>query len=107
MDTEPRRDFIYMADFVDLIEKVIDTDDAPGGIFNVGSGTSYSVLELIDAIKLLLGSNIKVTNENIRRENEIMDCRANISKVASTFHWQPKESLVSGLAKYIQWCENV
>lgn len=107
MDTEPRRDFLYMTDFVDLIERVLNTDDTSGGIFNVGSGVSHSVLDLINTIRLLLGPNIKVTNENIRRENEIMDCRANISKVKSAFNWQPKESLTSGLAKYIEWCKNV
>ncbi|HAW59112.1 MAG TPA: UDP-glucose 4-epimerase GalE, partial [Bacteroidales bacterium] len=77
------------------------------GIFNVGTGQSFSVQELINAIKSVLGTDIKVTNENIRRPNEIMDCRANITKVTTTFHWQPKESLESALRDYIRWCKNV
>lgn len=107
MDTAPRRDYIYINDFVDLIHKAVDSTNTDSGIFNVGTGLSVSVQELIDAIKCALGSDIKVINENIRRANEIMDCRANINKVTTTFNWRPKESLVSALEDYIRWCKNV
>lgn len=107
MDAEPKRDYIYINDFVKLIHKVLDSTNTDAGIFNVGTGLSFSVQELIDAIKSVLGTDIKVTNENMRRPNEIMDCRANITKVTTTFNWQPKESLESALRDYIGWCKNV
>ena len=52
MDAEPKRDYIYINDFVKLVHKVLDSTNMDAGIFNVGTGLSFSVQELIDAIKV-------------------------------------------------------
>lgn len=107
MDTEPKRDFIYINDFVNLIHRILDAPVADSGVFNVGSGESYSVQEVTEAIKQILGDDIKRISDNIRRANEIMDCRADISKITASFGWHPNYSLKAALEDYVRWCKNV
>jgi UDP-glucose 4-epimerase len=52
--TDAVRDFLDMADFLDIMDTVLD-DDAPGGIFNVSSGEGHTIAELFDAVAAYLG----------------------------------------------------
>lgn len=99
-DLEPKRDFIYVKDLVFLIDKIINSDNK-NGIYNIGSGFSYSVEEIIDFIKINIDVDIQVSSENTRRKNEVMDCVADINKVKKDFNWIPKFDLQMGLKDYI------
>ena len=53
-DPLPIRDYLYINDFIHLIFKLIDKEQPSSGIFNVGSGSSYSNLEVAQTVKELL-----------------------------------------------------
>lgn len=99
-DLKPKRDFIYIKDIVSLIKCIIDTDNAQG-IYNVGSGSSYSVEEIINIIIDVLDVNNNISSENIRRPDEVMDCVANIEKIKKVFGWQKQYSIYDGIIDYI------
>lgn len=99
-DLVPKRDFIYVEDVVSLINKVVDEENS-AGVFNVASGKSHSVEELINLITEILAVNIKVGSTNKRRKGEVMDCFSKIDSVKKRFNWEPKYDLKSGLEDYI------
>ena len=99
-DLEPKRDYLYIKDMVSLIDLIINSKSAYG-VYNVGSGESYSVGQVIDLVVDILNKPIKVKASGVRRESEVMDCYADIRKLVKDFDWIKKYSLRSGLADYI------
>jgi len=96
-DTEPRRDFLYIKDFARLVRLVLEAGVPESGIYNVGSGQSHSVAEVVALVRELLARPIELRNLNERRPNEIMDCYADVTKVSRVFGWSPRHSLRDGL----------
>ena len=105
-DLDPKRDFLYIKDLMSLIEQIAERNDREG-VYNVGSGKSHSVEEIIAAVKRVLNREVEVRSEKIRRENEVMDCYADIGKVTAAFGWNPGYDLISGIRDYIKEVENV
>ena len=99
-DLEPKRDYLYIKDMVSLIDLIINSKSAYG-VYNVGSGESYSVGQVIDLVVDILNKPINVKASGVRRESEVMDCYADIRKLVKDFDWIKKYSLRSGLADYI------
>jgi nucleoside-diphosphate-sugar epimerase len=100
MDLAPKRDFIYIKDLVDAISMVVNFKSG-GGIFNLGSGVSHSVGNLIEIIQNLFGSSLPVISDNKKRAGEIMDTVADITLARQDLGWQPKFSLRDGLEDMI------
>ncbi len=99
-DLAPKRDYLYIDDFIQSIIKAIDLKQFE--IINIGSGNSYSVKELIDMVQNINGSHYPVTSSNEIRTAEIMNTIANISKAARVLHWKPLVSMEEGLFKIIE-----
>ena len=100
-DLEPKRDYVYVKDFVDAISKGID-GRINTGIFNIGSGVSYSVGELIATIQGVLGTSLPVVSKDQRRPGEIMDSVADIGAACRELGWTPRFSLADGLQDMLQ-----
>jgi UDP-glucose 4-epimerase len=95
-DLAPKRDFLFIADFIDSILKVADIT-VNAGTFNIGSGMSYSVQEIIDQVQSILGTSYPSSDSGERRENEVMDVLADISALRRECNWAPRHSLKDGL----------
>ena len=100
-DLNPRRDYIYIDDLVDAIVKAVN-GQLDFDIFNIGTGQSYSVAELIDIIQKIKGTSLKVHSDSERRLGEVMDTQAEIKKAMNILDWRPKYSLQAGLEKMIR-----
>ena len=101
MDPKPRRDYLFIDDFVDCILELSDTDNFNAGIFNIGSGKSYSVNDVVKIVNKLYNNKLTVQYKNNVRHAEIMDNVLDISKIKSTINWSPKISLFDGLNQLI------
>jgi GDP-4-dehydro-6-deoxy-D-mannose reductase len=96
MDLKPRRDYVYIDDVVRALVKSIYLVKGFNSI-NIGSGTSYSVGEIIDIIQSEVGNDLKVISTNSERINEIPDVIADISRAQRILDWEPKYSFKSGI----------
>jgi nucleoside-diphosphate-sugar epimerase len=105
MDLTPRRDFIFIDDLVDAIVLTMEYKK-PYSVFNVGSGYSVSVRELIDITMKMSGKQKPVACSHQQRENEIPDTVADITLIKKTLQWTPKTSLEHGLSKIINSWQN-
>jgi nucleoside-diphosphate-sugar epimerase len=98
------RDFIFIEDVLDAYEAVIDSKNAPGKIFNIGSGQQHSVGEVVDMIIGLLGNEVTYeTGIPQAWKDEPTFWQADIQKAKSELDWEPKHSLEKGLAATIDW----
>lgn len=103
-DLVPKRDYIFINDFIDAVLKSIDLKNN-FTVLNIGSGTSYSVADLITTIQYLLQTNVAVISLNQQRQDEIMDTMADISKAKHLLNWQPTTNIQQGLQAIINSCK--
>lgn len=101
LDLAPMRDYIYLDDLLEAIfltiEKVQEYD-----VFNIGSGISYSVGEVIDMVQDILGTHKRVECKNQVRKNELNNVVADISHAGWVLGWHPAYTLKEGLAAMIR-----
>jgi len=96
------RDFLYVSDFVRLIEMVIDRQDYAFDIFNVGLGKSVTIRELVEKVISVSGKNLEIVYDP-SGPTIGTKISMNIDKVEQKFGWQPEISLNIGIAKTINW----
>lgn len=97
----PRRDYLYVKDFILLLHRIVDANDLSNVTFNVGSGKSYSNIEVIEKFNKLIKEPLNVQIDYNPRQNDILECVADISKIQETFSWEPRYSLKQGLSEII------
>ena len=92
------RDFIHVYDVVNAIIKIINTNHQNGlHIFNLGSGTGYSVSEVLEHTKKMRMKSVKVSNSKKTVLTKKISVVADISKIQRIIHWKPQVSLPHGL----------
>jgi nucleoside-diphosphate-sugar epimerase len=97
---EPKRDFIHINDVVEFIVMVAKKDfEMKCEIFNLGSGTSFTVDEIVRMI--VKNKKIAVNYTNKKRPNEITDIICNPNKAKLRFNWHPEASLKEELSKLL------
>ena len=98
-DLEPRRDYIYIEDVVAAL--CASMRGSGFRRFNIGSGTSLSVRDLIDTIQAVVGTRLVVHETKLVRPNEIPDVRANIAAATEALKWRPEHSLAQGIERML------
>lgn len=99
-DADPRRDYIYISDLIDLLRRL--KDGCKSGVYNAGSGVSMSVYEIANLIIELTGNRKRLLSRGIKRPDEVMDVVADISRAREEFHWAPTVTLREGLRLTIE-----
>ncbi|MBN1131879.1 MAG: GDP-mannose 4,6-dehydratase [Bacteroidales bacterium] len=100
----PKRDYIYIDDLIDALVKSVNINTRYQ-VINIGSGTSYSVRDIIDRCQNIAGTNKTVLEEHIDRKNEIPDVRADVQKAMELLGWSPATDIETGLAKIINYAD--
>ena len=95
-DGSQTRDFVNVHDVVEAILRVMKSDSANGGVFNIGSGKPTSIAELAKVISELAGVSPKIKYE-APRSGDIMHSYADISLAKRVFGFKPEFSLSEGL----------
>jgi UDP-glucose 4-epimerase len=99
-DGKQKRDYLFVGDVIRAINNVLS--DGVKGTFNLGSGVSSSVNDVLGILEQLYdvkGYPWKHTSINDPRKNVQM----NISSVKSKLGWKPATSLVEGIRCTKQW----
>ncbi|MCW5624029.1 MAG: NAD(P)-dependent oxidoreductase [Burkholderiales bacterium] len=96
MDLAPKRDYVYLPDVVDAFVRALD---GPTGFqrFNIGSGISYSVAELVAELQAAAGTKLPVVSMAEQRPQEIPDVRADINLAGEVLAWAPVFDLAAGI----------
>ncbi|MGK5090839.1 NAD-dependent epimerase/dehydratase family protein [Deltaproteobacteria bacterium TL4] len=100
MDT--RRDFIYVQDLIDVVEKALDGKGK--GYYHVSSGKDYSIKELFDATVSALGVTLKEpVEERPRNPDDVFSILLDPSKTNQDFDWEITTPLKVGVKKAIEY----
>lgn len=99
------RDYFYIEDAVDayinLAEKVVDLN-LGGQAFNFSNEIQLTVLELVNKILKIMGSDIKPIILN-QGSNEIIHQYLSAKKARTVLGWSPSYTIDEGLSKTIEW----
>lgn len=105
-DGEQIRDFIYVEDICEAIWAFLTEPGVGGEIFQIGSGHSYTLSELLAMLNKLslelLGRDFSVKFEPAR-VGEVFRSVSNISKVKSVLDWRLKLEFEEALRKTFEW----
>ena len=94
----PKRDYVYIDDLCSAIVKAINYKGNEH-IFNIGSGKSYSVKEVIEFIQNIYGTSLNIDEKKLIRKNEILNTIADIKLAKKELEWSPIYELKEGLKK--------
>ena len=87
------RDYVHVVDLIDAHIKALESLGGPGHeIYNLGSGSGYSVREVISAASAATGHQIPFVNSP-RRAGDPAVLIADISKAKAKLDWQPTRDL--------------
>ncbi len=101
-DGKQSRDFAYVENVVHANLLAAEAPGVAGRTFNVGCGRSVSLLDLLDALNRLLGTNV---NPDFRpaRTGDVRDSLADISQAAANLDYEPRVDLEEGLRRSIEF----
>ena len=87
------RDYVHVVDLIDAHIKALESLGGPGHeIYNLGSGSGYSVREVISAASAATGHQIPFV-DSPRRAGDPAVLIADISKAKAKLDWQPTRDL--------------
>jgi len=100
IDLRPKRDYIFIDDLVTAFMKSINKSS---GTYNIGSGISFSVEEIIQSVMKLTGIKKPYISKGSERQNEIFDLYADNTKAFRELRWKPETSFENGLEACIRF----
>ena len=95
---EAKRDFLYIDDVIDAYVKIIEAENCRNGIYNIGSGKTVSIREMLDTLIGLAGISAKITIDPAKfRPADTTGTLLDISRMKKEFNWQPETVLKTAL----------
>jgi len=102
-DGEQTRDFTYAANAVQANLKACENAErAAGEVMNIGCGERISINTLYEIIADELGTDIE-PEYGEKREGDVRDSLADISKAQTLIGYEPKVDVREGLARTVEW----
>ncbi|MCW4024403.1 MAG: GDP-mannose 4,6-dehydratase [Candidatus Bathyarchaeota archaeon] len=96
------RDFVHVSDVVDALIKVGESKKANGEVYNIGCGTTTSILELAKMIIKILGlKKTVITTTNVSWQGDVTKIWFNNNKAKRELKWNPKITLEDHIREII------
>lgn len=95
-DGKQNRDFIYVDDVVQAIILALEDDKLKGEAFNVCTGVTTSVNQLVNTMRSVTGKNLRVKH-NPPRQGDIRESYGDPAKAADKLGFKSKINLQKGL----------
>jgi dTDP-L-rhamnose 4-epimerase len=105
-DGNQKRDFVSVRDIARACRLALTAPDAPGNVFNVGSGRAMSVSAIADEMARALNcEHITPEITGKYRVGDIRHCFSDIQLAREVLGYEPQVTLDEGLAELCAWLE--
>jgi len=104
-----KRDFLFVKDTVRGILEVGLHPETIGDVYNIGTGESRSISELIKIISKIHGRPLEIREDRERlrpEKSEVQILECNFEKAKSTTGWRPQYSFEEALKETYDWFKN-
>jgi len=92
-----KRDFLFVDDFIDLINKLILNFPKGYNTYNVGFGKSYPLERVVEIIRQIFNINVDIEYNSSMRPNDIVDMVADVTQLEKLYGWKPQIDIETGL----------
>jgi UDP-glucose 4-epimerase len=100
-DGAQTRDFVHVRDVVQA-NLLAATQGVPGTAYNIGTGTSISILELAETVREVIASEGSIEIEHIdKREGDIDESRAAVNRATEDLGFESTVRLQDGLVDLV------
>jgi len=99
------RDFVAVADVARALLLAADAPGVSGRVYNVGTGGSVTVLDLIAALNARLGTSA-VALHGPPRAGDVRHSRAKIGRIAADLGYAPTVAFEEGLRRTLAWSQS-
>jgi UDP-glucose 4-epimerase len=96
------RDFTFVTDVVQALTRAAESPQASGQVYNIGTGRSTTLLELIAALNRQLGTKVSPQHAPARA-GDVRHSRADISRARRDLGYEPAVAFEDGLAQTLRW----
>jgi dTDP-glucose 4,6-dehydratase len=100
---ENTRDWIHVLDHARALDAVMNADGFEGEVFNIGTGTELSILQMADRILEALGKPKSLVTKVTDRPGHVRRHAVNTAKIKSRLGWKPEVDFKQGLQDTIEW----
>lgn len=100
-DGSAQRDFIYIDDAVDALEKIIGNDQISRNVINLGSGEGKSIMDVVTALEQALGETLEKQFVP-DRATDVNANVLNISRAKELLLWAPRTDFNEGVARVVR-----
>ena len=102
-DGKQSRDFTYVENVVSANRRAMTAPKAAGQVFNIGCHNEYSILDLLEELKKILGKKSARSFFKPRRAGDVRRTFADITKARRLLGYQVKVPFREGLQKTADW----
>lgn len=96
------RDLLYIDDFTEALQTVMEKEEEMFEVYNVGSNTTYSVIDVVRILKSLVNHDAPV--EFISGKPSMIPVRKiDSNKIKNNLGWESKTHITDGLLKAYNW----
>jgi len=95
-DGRQSRDFTYVANAVQALQKAATAPAAIGNVYNIGNGGRISIIDLVRQLNELLGTHLR-PSFGPARPGEVEHSQADISRARRDLGYEPSVSFQEGL----------
>lgn len=98
-----RRDFVYIDDLIDAVEKAVD-GAGTGGFYHISSGADYSIKELFDETVAALGLTLaEPVEQRERNPDDVFSILLDPSRTERELSWRTRTPLARGVRAAIAY----
>jgi UDP-glucuronate decarboxylase len=100
------RSFCYVDDLIDVLVKMMNSEDGFTGPVNIGNPVEFTILQLAETILKLSGSKSKIIHLPLPSDDP-KQRQPNIELAKTKLGWEPKVNLEDGLKETIKYFRRV
>jgi len=105
-DGDQMRDFVSVHDVARACWLALETPEAAGKVFNVGSGSPVTIREVADSIARVMGrTDLPPEVSGRYRAGDIRHCFADISQATEVLGYEPQVTFEEGLSELAAWLD--